>query len=150
VHILIQWNRNNYCIHYEHDYSLLLVSIKYAWAIFLMWTIWKFNIIANNPIKSTLFCKILLNMKYVFRISLYKYVWKYLILRRSEWPMFKTVYCSLRNVPVIVVITRWNFNFLAEFWKNLQISNLVEILLVEQFSFMEHTDGQRDKEKLSS
>jgi len=93
-------------------------------------------------INVTIFEKLLLNIKCVFWFSLQFLSETFLILRRNEWAMIRNVYGYSCKVPFILVRCLWNPKFLDIFYKNIQLSHLMNILPVG-FEVL-HAGGQID------
>jgi hypothetical protein len=95
--------------------------------------------------------KKLLNMKCVW-ISLQLLPESFLVIRRTERDMMKSVYCSLCEVPVIIVRFLLNLNFLYRFSKYTQIWNLMKIRPVgaQLFHAYRRTDRHDESNSLFS
>jgi hypothetical protein len=85
-----------------------------------------------------------LNTKCVFWFSLQLSSETFLILRRTEQDMIKKVNWSSCKVPVILVRSYWNLNFLNRFSKNTEIPNLTKIRPVG--AELLHADGRTDRQ----
>jgi hypothetical protein len=68
----------------------------------------------------------------------------FLILRRIQRDITTNVRSSLCKVPVILVTSEGNWNFLARFSKEYSISNFMKICPVGVELF--HADGQADRQ----
>ena len=68
-----------------------------------------------------------LNTKCVFWFSLQLLSETFLILRRTERDIIKNLYRSSCKVPVILVLLKWNSNFLDRFSKHSHIWNFKKI-----------------------
>jgi len=91
--------------------------------------------------------KKLLNTKHVFWFSLQPLSETFLILRRSKRDMNKNNYWSWREIPVFLSDSNETWIFFDIILKNTQLSDFMQILLVEAQSFQEgkRTEGRTDR-----
>jgi len=112
-----------------------------------LWPVWLHNIFPHHLMNEMIFGKKkkkkkLLNTKCAFNF-LYKFSRKkFIILRRIQWSTIINVRTSSCKVPVILVRSEWNLNFLDRFSYSAQISNLMKIRPVG--AELLHADGLTD------
>ena len=92
-----------------------------------MLTLWQYDNIEQNLIKTQFYERYLFKIYYGF-LNLSMNISNYfLILRRTESDMIKSNYSSSPKVPLIVFMFQRNFIFSSGFLKNIAKSNCMDI-----------------------
>ena len=147
--ILVQWGKNidnTFCV---YELNLLLARMKCVCAIRL--SVFSFNMYycctlynkQHNFLKSLTECEVFTSN---FSINTFENI---IILRRIERHVIHYVYWYSFIVPLIFEYREETLKFLKDFRRIIKYQISWRYFQWEQFWFMERTDGQMDRERMT-
>jgi hypothetical protein len=125
VYPLLPWKNSKYYVFWVCDRSLRYTACNAHALFFYLWSVRLFIVFPYYPINSTIFEKNIEHKVYILIFSMF--IWNISRSKKNSPRCDQNLYWYSCKLPVILVISQLNLNFLDRFSKSTAISNFMKI-----------------------